>query len=696
MPRSGPPKRLTLLSMALAAAASAAGAPPPAPGAAGTAGADAAAKPIELVVDATDAPRGVFHSRLVIPATPGPLALAYPKWIQGEHTPTGPISELAGLAITALGRTLPWRRDPLEMFVFHVEVPDGADAVAVELDYLSPPAAFGSGYGETPNATPHLAIVDWHDLLVYPVGRAATEIPIRASLRLPAGWQFDTALHVESAESAESASGDQAGIPAAPPAGDRAAAAGQPGSSGTGDPRGTPRIPRTLAFAATTLYTLLDSPLLAGDVFRTVEVAGGGGVPPVRLSLAADRRASLEVPAARLAAYRRVPVEAEALFGARHYREYHWLVALGDTLDENGLEHHESSDDRGRAGMFTDPSLLLRWGILLPHEYVHSWNGKYRRPAGLATADPLAPLRTELLWVYEGLTRYLGDVLLTTRSGIRTPAQSRDYLAWVAATQDRDRPGRQWRPLVDTAAAIPGFDAAPAAWTAYRRGRDYYDEAMLIWLEADTLLRQRSGNARSLDDFCRAFFGGDGSGAAAGPTVPYVAYVADDVYATLGRIVPYDWRGFFASRVEAIAPRAPLGGLEAAGWKVVYDDRPNDYQAALATVQETVDLSLSLGIWVKKDGTVADVVVGSPAWQAGFGPGMKVVAMDAVKWSPEAAAAALLAAAHRTAPIAVTVEQGDEIRVLQIDYHAGERHPHLERDPARPDLLQAILAPRRP
>jgi len=679
MPRTGPPKRLTLLSLALAAAASAAGVPPPAPVAPAAPTAQAAASPIQLSVDATDAPRGIFHSRLVIPAAPGPLALAYPKWIQGEHTPTGPISELAGLTVTALGRTLPWRRDPLEMFVFRVEVPAGADAVTVALDYLSPPASFGSGYGETPNATPHLAIVDWHDLLVYPVGRAATEIPIRASLRLPAGWQYDTALHLESAESAESA-----------------AAGDQPGSSLTGE---APALPRTLAFAATTLYTLLDSPLLAGDVFRTVEIAGGGGAPPVRLSVAADRRASLEVPAARLAAYRRLPVEAEALFGARHYREYHWLVALGDTLDENGLEHHESSDDRGRAGMFTDPSPLLRWGMLLPHEYVHSWNGKYRRPAGLATADPLAPLRTELLWVYEGLTRYLGDVLLTTRSGIRTPEQTRDYLAFVAATQDRDRPGRQWRPLADTAAAIPAFDAAPVAWTSYRRGRDYYDEAMLIWLEADALLRQHSGNARSLDDFCRAFFGGAGAASAApaaGSSLPYLPYTADDVYAALGRIVPYDWRAFFASRVEAVAPRAPLGGLEAAGWKLVYDDRPNEIQAAYAAVQETVDFSLSLGIWVKKDGTVADVVVGSPAWTAGCGPGMKVIAMDAVKWSPEAAAAALLAATRRTAPIAVTVEQGDELHVLAIDYHAGERHPHLERAPSRPDLLQAILAPRKP
>jgi predicted metalloprotease with PDZ domain len=703
MPRTGPPVGRTLLALALALAATAstAGAPPPAAGTAGgaapTAAAPAApaapavpaassapsARPIELLVDATDAPRGIFHSRLVIPAAPGPLALAYPKWIQGEHTPTGPITELAGLTITAGGKTLPWRRDPLEPFVFHVEVPEGADVVAVALDYLSPPAAFGSGYGETPNATPHLAIVDWHDLLVYPVGRAAVEIPIRTSLRLPAGWQYDTALHLAGA------AGEPSAGPAASAAGDRAAAADQPANR-------PGEAPRTLAFAATTLYTLLDSPLLAGDVFRTIDVANAPGAPPVRLSLAADRRASLEVPAARLAAYRRLPVEAEALFGARHYREYHWLLALGDTLDENGLEHHESSDDRGHAGMFTDPALLLRWGTLLPHEYVHSWNGKYRRPAGLATADPLAPLRTELLWVYEGLTRYLGDVLLTARSGIRTPAQVRDHLAFLAATLDRNRPGRQWRPLVDTAVAIPAFDAAPAAWTSYRRTRDYYDESMLIWLEADTLLRRRSGNARSLDDFCRAFFGGDGSAAAAGPHVPYVAYAADDVYAALGRIVPYDWRGFFATRVEAIAPRAPLGGLEAAGWKLVYDDRPNEYQAAIAKTLETIDLGFSLGIWVKNDGAVTDVVVGSPAWSAGFGPGMKVVAVDAVKWSPEAAAAALQAAAHRTAPIAVTVEQGDQIRVLQVDYHAGERHPHLERDPAHPDLLQAILAPKRP
>ncbi|MBV8200886.1 MAG: M61 family peptidase [Acidobacteria bacterium] len=656
------------------------------PAAGPAAGAAAASPPLDLLVDATDARRGLFHSRLVIPASPGPLELAYPKWIQGEHTPTGPIAELAGLTVTALGKALAWRRDPLEPFVFHVEVPAGAGAVTVELDYLSPPASFGSGYGETPNSTTHLAIVDWHDLLVYPLGRAAAEIPIRARLRLPRGWQFDTALHVEPAGQAgrDGAAGDASATsnaaanstasPAAAPA-----AASQDASQGQD----------ILAFAPTTLYTLIDSPLLAGDVFRTIELADALGAAPVRISVAADRRSSLDVPAARIAAYRRLPFEAAALFGARHYREYHWLVALGDTLEQNGLEHHESSDDRGPAGMFTDPATLLRWGMLLPHEYVHSWNGKYRRPAGLATADWQAPLRTGLLWVYEGLTRYLGDVLLTTRSGIRTPEQTREYLAWVAATQDRNRPGRQWRPLADTATGIPAFDSAPAAWTATRRGRDYYDEAMLIWLEADTVLRRQGGQARSLDDFCRAFFGGGG-------TTPSVQpYTTGDVEAALGRLAPYDWRGFFASRVEAIDPRAPVGGLEAAGWKLVWSDRPNEYQAALAKVQDLVDLSFTLGLWVKSDGLVNDVVVGSPAWAAGMGPGVKILAMDAVKWSAEAAAAAVQAAVHTAAaPIEITVEQNGEIHTLMIDYHDGERFPHLERDPAHPDLLRAMLAPR--
>jgi predicted metalloprotease with PDZ domain len=612
----------------------------------------AAPRPMELAVDATDAPRGVFHSHLVIPAAPGPLTLAYPKWVQGEHAPSGPIMQVTGFTVSAAGKTLAWRRDPLEMFLVRVEVPAGAREVEVTLDYLSPPEAInGLGYGETPNATPHLLIVDWHDLLVYPLGADAREIPVRATLRLPAGWRYDTALGI-SPERADQAAGKDGPV----------------------------------TFAPTTLYTLIDSPVLAGEIFQTLEL--GPPEAPVHLSMAADQRSSLAIPEARLAAYRRVPAEALALFGARHYRAYHWLLALSDALDHNGLEHHESSDDRGPAGMFTDEAELLRQGTLLPHEYIHSWNGKYRRPAGLATRDSQEALRTELLWVYEGLTRYLGDVLLTTRSGIRSVEQSREYLAYIAANQDRNRTGRRWRPLADTAVAEQILSGLPTPWTNERRALDYYDESGLIWLEADTILRQRSGGAKSLDDFCHAFHGG-------ASTAPEVKpYTADDVYAALGALVPYDWKGFFAERVYAVQPHAPLGGLVNAGWKLVYTDQPNGYQALRARSSKGIDETFSLGIWLKEDGTIDDIVVGSPAWEAGLGPGMKLAAVGGRTWAPEILAAVIQEAKGSTAPIEIAAVQGNVLKTFRVNYHDGERYPHLERDTSRPDLLAAILAPK--
>lgn len=604
---------------------------------------------LELTVDATDAPRGIFHSHLVIPAAPGELTLAYPKWVQGEHAPSGPVTQVAGFRVSAAGKALAWRRDPLDMFLVRMEVPAGAREVEVEFDYLSPPESInGLGYGETPNATPHLLIVDWHDLLMYPLGAGTMEIPVRASLHLPAGWQHDTAL--------------------------------VPGSGGEAGKDGL------LTFAPVSVYTLIDSPVLAGEIFETFEL--GPPEAPLRLSVAADRRSALAVSPERLAAYRRVPAEALALFGARHYRSYRWLLALSDILDHNGLEHHESSDDRGPDGMFSDEAELVRQGTLLPHEYVHSWNGKYRRSAGLAVRDSQQPLDTGLLWVYEGLTRYLGDFLLTSRSGIRPVEMTRDYIAWVAANQDRNRPGRRWRPLADTAVAAQVLSGLPNGWNAYRRPLDYYDESGLIWLEADTIMRQKSGGTKSLDDFCRAFFGG----ASTAPAV--VPYTADDVYAALNRVVPYDWKGFFAERVYAVQPHAPLGGIEGAGWKLVYTDQPNAYQTLRARSSKRIDESFSLGVWVKDDGTIDDIAVGGPAWEAGLGPGMKIVAVAGRAWTADLLAAEVQAAKGSKEPIEIAAQQGDLLRTFRVKYHDGERYPHLERDAAKPDLLTAILAPK--
>jgi len=599
---------------------------------------------MELSVDATDAPRGLFRVRMAAPAASGPLTLAYPKWVQGEHTPSGPITQLVGLAIMAGGASVPWRRDSIDNFLIHVTVPPGSETISVEYDYASPVGIFGAGYGKGPNTTAHLLVVDWHDLVLFPADAAADDVTVYARLRLPAGWQHDTAL-----------SGSQT-------------------SDGV------------LAFAPVSLTTLIDSPVLAGDRFRTEVIEGGDR--PARLSVAADRSSALTISPERLAAYRRLPVEARALFGALHYRSYHWLIALGDTLDVNGLEHHESTDIREPLGFFTDAQVGLRDDYVVAHEYLHSWNGKFRRPSGLATTSPQQPLDGELLWVYEGLTRYL-DLLLPARAGMKTLAQSRDYLAWRAGRVDRDRPGRRWRPLVDTAVSAPTIWDAPTEWTAYRRsGKDYYDESMLIWLEADTTIREKTAGQRSLDDFCRAFFGGaDGL-----PAVK--SYTRADVEAALANVASYDWHAFFTARVYDVAPRVALGGIDAAGWSLAYDGRHNDYQLAWDTLYHQVDQTMSIGLQLSPKGVVQDVTLDSPAWRGGFGPGMAIVSVNGRPFSPAVFEEELNAATAATRPMEFVVRHGEDERTLRVDYHGGAVYPHLERNASRPDVLAAILAPR--
>jgi len=385
---------------------------------------------------------------------------------------------------------------------------------------------------------------------------------------------------------------------------------------------------------------------------------------------------------------RRVVAEATGLFGPGHYREYVWLITLSDALaTQNGLEHHESTDIRDTENLFTDPERLIE-ARTLPHEYVHSWNGKYRRPEGLATRNYQQPMVDDLLWVYEGMTRYLGDFVLRARSGLSSPEQTRAYVAWIAALMDVDRPGRAWRSLADTATGLPGYNDAPGEWSAIRRTRDYYDEMLLIWLEVDALIRQHTNNKRSLDDFCHEFFGGS----AGFPTAK--AYSRADLVKALHAVAPWDWEKFLSSRIDAINERAPLDGIRAGGWVLTYDDEPNVFFNAREKVDGASNLSLSLGVWVKTDGVVADVVNGSPAFLSGVTPAMRLLAIDGRKWSTNAARAAILTAEQTTQPIELIVESADIVRVLHVDYHAGLRNPHLVRDPERPDLLGHIIAPR--
>ena len=602
-----------------------------------------ATSPITLEVDARDTIQGIQHAHLIIPVHAGPVTLAYPKWIPGEHAADGPITQLVSLEIKAGGQALAWRRDTHDSFLFHVEVPRGGETLDVRFDYLSPPKTFADGYGRTPNVTSHLVTLLFNHFVLYPREASADAVTIKAAVRLPVGWKFDSALHPQRLE---------------------------------GD---------TLFLPTVSLYTLVDSPLFAGEYFRSIPLTQGTG--GTRISIVANAPGDLAVSDAMIAGFKQLVPEAQALLGPGHYREYVWLIALGNNLDQNGLEHHESTDIRDNEALFTDPARMLEHRTIA-HEYVHSWNGKYRRPLGLATRNYQEPMVDDLLWVYEGTTRYLGDLVLRTRSGLVTPEQARAYLAWVASRLDVDRPGRAWRSLGDTATAQPAYNDAPGEWTPIRRQRDYYDEMMLVWLDADTLIRETSGGKRSFDDFCASFFGGPERAPAVRP------YSRSDVVTALRAVAPLDWNSFLSSRVDDINPRAPLAGIERGGWKLAYDDTPNDFLSAREKVDGADNLSLSLGLWVKPDGSVADVLHGSPAFAAGLAPDMQVLAIGGHKWSADAARETVIKAETSSEPIELVVEAADVVRVLHIDYHGGIRNPHLVRDASKADLLSRVFAPR--
>ncbi len=600
----------------------------------------ALAAPIAIEVDTTDAHRGVFHSHLVIPVAAGPLTLVYPKWIPGEHTPTGPLMQTAGLHVRAGGSEIPWTRDRVDLFAFHIDVPKGVTAVDVDLDYLSASHTFGGGYGESANATQNLLLVLFNHHVLYPAGTPTDRLTYRATVRLPAGWKFDTALPV------------------------------------------TRQDGNRIEFEPVSLTTLIDSPIIAGRFLRTIPLADNGRE---HLTLSADSSQALGLPDARIAQLRKLVSEADALFGARHYREYRWLVSLSDLIEPQGLEHHESTDIRASERAYIDPDLAARAITTIAHEFVHSWNGKYRRPAGLATPDYQAPQVGELLFVYEGLTRYLGDFVLTARSGMRTAEEDREFAAWVAGNEDRNRPGRNWRPLVDTAVAVTSIAEAPEDdQTPYRRALDYYDESLMVWLDADAIIRTKSGGTKSLDDFAKLFFGPPS-------TAPMVKpYTLDDVTAALNQIAPNDWRGFFDARVYRVTPHPPLGSFEAAGWRLVWNETPNWYESLRARTRHQTDVSFSLGFWIKDDGTVGDVVYGSPAYQAGLVPGMKITAINGRKFSSEALHEEIATAK----PLEVAVEQASFAGTFRIENGGKELHPHLERIEGKADLLGEILRAR--
>jgi predicted metalloprotease with PDZ domain len=596
--------------------------------------------PLQLEVDATAAPRKRLHARLVIPAAPGRLTLLYPKWVPGEHGPTGPAADLAGVRITAGDRKVPWRRDDVDMYALHCEVPEGASAVEVVLDYLLPGAR--EGFSSAASSTGHLAMINWNQVLLYPRGGNIRATFCRASLKLPAGWKLGTALPI-----------------------DRTAE-------------------QTTTFGRVSLETLIDSPVLCGEHLREVPLGSGEG-PPHYLVLAGDSAASVKIPPELKAKYDRLVAEAGALFGTRHYRSYRFLVTLSDHVAHFGLEHHECSDDRVSERMLLDDGPRTLNAELLPHEFVHSWNGKHRRPAEMITDDFQQPQRTRLLWVYEGLTQYLG-VVLAARSGLYTPEQCRSRLALIAEWSHNQR-GRSWRPLEDTATAAQLLYPARVEGSSWRRGVDFYDEGVLLWLEIDTLIRQKTDGARSLDDFCRRFHGGKGGA----PSVK--GYALDDVVKELDAVVSHDWKDLLTKRLTATdAP--PLAGLQRSGWKLTYGDAPSEIQKVQEAENKTVDLTAALGMLLKEDGTVQDVIAGKSADRAGVAPGMKVVAVNARRWSAQGMRTALAATKTGEAKLQLLIENGDLFQTYALEYRGGEKYARLERDPeSKKDVLAEIVKP---
>jgi predicted metalloprotease with PDZ domain len=592
---------------------------------------------VSIEVDAREAPRKLFHARLTIPARPGPMTLLYPKWVPGDHGPTGPITDLAGLRIQARGQALPWRRDPVDMYAFQVDVPAGADAIEVALDYLSPADSSGS---QDLGATANLALISWNSLLLYPKEGRADEIAYAPSLKLPAGWKYATSL------------------------------------TRRGESNGA------VEFEPVSLTMLVDSPVLAGKHFRVVTLTE---TPvPHRIDIAADSEAALAITPEEERAYKNLVAETAALFRSRHYRHYDFLLTLSDHTAHFGLEHHESSDDRvDERSLIDDDKRKGALAGLLEHEMVHSWNGKYRRPADLAPGRFDEPMRGDLLWVYEGLTEYLGAIL-TARDGFLTPDEFRQSLAQTAAEMDYTR-GRSWRPLIDTAVAAQLLYEARPDWASWRRGTDFYPESELLWLEADMKIRELTSGAKTLDDFVRRFIGVQSGPPSVSP------YTLTDVVAALNETAAYDWKGFWDQRLQTTAPRAPLAGISASGWNLVYRSSPNSMQLALEEARRLLDARFSIGLSVNDDGAIPDVISDSPAAKAGFGPGMRVVAVNGKRFSREILREAIQTA--RSKPIEMIVENGDDFATFRVDYDGGLRYPDLERDSARPDLLSKVVEP---
>lgn len=595
-----------------------------------------AGNPERLSVDARGVIRGLARSTMVIPVQPGPFTFVFPKWLPGYHSPAGPLSDLSEIRVSAHGHTLVWRRGKVDLYAFHIHVPRGVHHIVVRF------TAILNGPGRI-TTTPHLAVLNWNRLLFYQNDTNSHEDYFRVRIRLPKGWHFGTAL-----------------------------------------PHPV-RHDGWIRFGEVNLATLIDSPLDAGRYFRRIVLWHHGPARQV-MDIFADQPQDLDISPRLIAHYQQMTPEALALYGARHWYAYHSLLALSNAIGFQGIEHHQSSDDRAPADFMTNPLEQLVAGDLVTHEFSHSWNGKYRRPADLTTPNFQIPQKTDLLWVYEGMNQYLGD-LLSFRCGIRKPSEYPSYLAMLYAEMATE-PGRDTDPLIDTTTAAPFLYGARGDYPSLRRtAGDFYTEGELLWLDVDTIIRTLTHNHKSLDTFLHLYAGPPNTG----PIT--VTYTRSTIEHLLNRVVHYPWHAFFQRHVYDIAPLPPTGELRRSGWRLVYTEKPNRFMVAQEKLRHTNNQWFTYGIQIGPTGVIADVRKGSPAWRAGLAPGMRIRAVDGQRYTAPVLNWVLRETEHTHRPTDFLVETDGWYSHKSVIYGGGPRYPHLVRIPGTVNLLARIMAP---
>jgi predicted metalloprotease with PDZ domain len=596
---------------------------------------------IQLHVDASDTKQGIFRVQETIPVQAGALTLLYPQWIPGNHSPTGPIAMLAGLQISANGKQLKWKRDEYNVFAFHVDVPEGASTLDVRFQYLSPRM---DGF----EITDRMMDMDWSKTALYPAGHFSRAITFVPSMTLAQGWQFGTALET---------------------------------ASQSGD---------TTTFKPVTFNNLIDSPVYAGRYFKRVDL-NPGGKAPVHLDIVADAPKFLEITPEQLKDHRDLVIQAGKLFGSHHYDHYDFLFSLSDVLGGNGTEHHQSSENGMDADYFSAWDGNAPGRDLLAHEYTHSWNGKFRRPADLWTPNFNVPMGDSLLWVYEGQTQYWG-LVLTARSGMWSSQQFRDALAMDAAKYERARPGFAWRTLEDTTNDATAAHRESLPYRSWQMSEEYYSGGEMMWLTADAKIRSLTHGAKSLDDFAQAFFGVDDGSFVTNP------YAFDDVVAALNGVVAYDWAGFLHQRFDALNPSL-LDGLAASGWKLVFSDQQSAFESQYNSRPESArhmyNFIWTIGLSINKQAQINDVLWNGPAFKAGISTGATVVAVNGQDYTREVLTDAIAAAKNSKSPIELSLKYQGGYETVHVDYHDGLQYPHLERIEGTPDYLSQIITARK-